>query len=82
MGLSQTVSKKGLDMEMWQWTAEVGEVGSPNKKVGRGCFPTSGGNSEKGGVRSLGEVGILPLSPGSIGYGPTQPTLGRAPCLE
>lgn len=82
MGLSQTLSKQALDMEMWEWTAEVGEVGSLGKKIGRSCFPTSGGNSEKGGVRSLGEVGILPLSPGGIGYGPTWFPLGRAPCLE
>lgn len=81
MGFSQTLSKQALDKEMWEWTAEVGEVGSPGKKVGRGRFPTSGRNSEKGGVRSLGKVGILPLSSGSIRYGPTWLPLGRTPCL-
>lgn len=42
-GVSQTLTKRP-----WVWELRNG-----------GSFPTSGGNSEKGGMRGFGEVGIL-----------------------
>lgn len=76
MGLSQTLTKLALDLGSGSKLLKGVDLG---KRVGRGCFPSSGGDSEKRGIRSLGEVGVLPLPQDSIQYCPTWSSPTRTP---
>lgn len=35
--------------------------GGPRQRVGRKCFPSRGGDLEKGGMRNPGDAEVLPL---------------------